>query len=457
MAYKKNSIEQYRERREKRLTKHGTVSVDRADSVGSYKERRNQRILEKYFRKISKGLDNHPELWYNTIGGGTRADAADGSDKINGEDVKWITLSNGKHVALNEEGKIVAGPQEIKGKSMGEVKKTAKEKSAKKSSGGSSSGPGASGSSAPAKTPKPKKTQYKVGTPLKGSDVVNPQLDASDCKSENVPNSAKKYLDKNGNFTPERQKVHTKIIQNMLDGKIPQPDGERVVTILGGGPASGKSALRKMAEAALPENSSVGIDPDEMKAALPGYEDLATKSTKAAGIYHEESSALAKSLYSTVLDSGLNAVYDGTGDGSTKSLKKKIDQAHAAGCKAVGSYMTLDIDEAIKRNQARYEHAKAEYDAGKSKIPPRLVAEDVVRAIHGAVTDTSIACAKYFDEFKLYDNSGPKGSKPVLIATGGNGKPITAIDRDKLQAYLDKSKNRDKYFINEKGEVEVKE
>jgi predicted ABC-type ATPase len=243
----------------------------------------------------------------------------------------------------------------------------------------------------------------------------------------------------------------------MLEGKVPQPDGQRIVTILGGGPASGKSSLRKKAEAEMPENSSVGIDPDEMKAALPGYEDLAVKSTKAAGIYHEESSALAKSLYSAVLDSGLNAVYDGTGDGSVKSLKKKIDQARAAGCKVVGSYMTLDIEEALKRNRSRYEHAKAKYDAGESNIPPRLVADDEVRKIHGNVTDTSIACAKFFDDFKLYDNSGPKGSEPELIAVGGNGKPITAVNREKLQAYIDKSPNRNKYFINDNGEVEVRE
>lgn len=452
----KKKIEQYYKRKNARLKNRGVLSTDRTDGVDAYRERRNQRIAKKYSDKIAKTLDKNARLWYNNTGSGNRADASDASSEIDGEKVSWITLNNGKHIALNSKGDIVAGPKQLKGKSMSEVKETAKNKSEKREANASGSGSGSGASSAP-KAPKPKKTQYTVGTPLKKSDVVNPPLNADDCRTENVPNSAKKHLDKNGNFTPERQRVHTEIIQNMLDGKIPQPEGERVVTILGGGPASGKSSLRKMAEAAMPENSSVGIDPDEMKAALPGYEDLAVRSTKAAGIYHEESSALAKSLYSSVLDSGLNAVYDGTGDGSVKSLKKKIDQAHAAGCKAVGSYMTLDIDEAIKRNRARYEHAKAEYDAGKSKIPPRLVADDVVRAIHGAVTDTSIACAKYFDEFKLYDNSGPKGSKPVLIATGGNGKPITAIDRDKLQAYLDKSKNRDKYFINEKGEVEVKE
>lgn len=456
MADEKKKIEEYRARKSERLKRRGFIvdTNEHFDSVDAFRQRRNKRLLERNFKKVSKSIDNSLEMWYNKHG---REERSDAGDAIDGENVDWITLKNGKHVALNGEGEIKAGPKALKGKTIGEVKKQAKENSQKKQKSGGGSTSSGAGRQENAKAASGSGKSYEVGKPLVRSQIKTHSADASDCKVEQIPNSAKKHLDKNGNFTRERQEVHRNIIQGMLDGKVPQPDGSRVVTILGGGPASGKSALRKMAESELPENSSVGIDPDEMKAALPGFEDLATRSTKAAGIYHEESSALAKSLYQTVLDSGLNAVYDGTGDGSEKSLRKKIDQAHAAGCKAVGSYMTLDIDEALKRNRARYEHALENYNAGKSKIPPRLVADDVVRAIHGAVTDTSVRCAKYFDDFKLYDNSGPKGSKPVLIATGGNGKPITAIDRDKLQAYLDKSTNRDKYFINENGEVEVKE
>lgn len=461
MQNDRKKILEYKKRRDARLAKRG-LSGDgevRTDCVDAFYNRRNKRLVKRNLPEINRDFNKFPidkrgEMWYNNSGVGSRFDA----DQVNGEDVQWRTTKNGKHFALNEEGEVVAGPNAMAGKNIKEVKAEAKKNAeSKKGSSGSSGSSGASaGAGSAASGAKQGKTSpVKVGTPFSRESISSKPVNADDCRTETKPNSAKKYLDKNGNFTRERQEVHREIIRDKLEGKIPQPEGQRVVTILGGGPASGKSRLRKMAEKALPENSCVGIDPDEMKAALPGYEDMASKSTKAAGYYHEESSGLAKSLYSATLDSGLNAVYDGTGDGSVKSLKKKIDQAHAAGCRAVGSYMTLDIEEALKRNQSRYDHAKAEYEAGRSKVPPRLVAEDEVRKIHGAVTDTSVACAQYFDEFSLYDNSGPMGSEPVLIATGGGGKPITAVDRDKLRAFLDKSRTPGRYVINDKGEVEI--
>ena len=144
-------------------------------------------------------------------------------------------------------------------------------------------------------------------------------------------------------------------------------------------------------------------------------------------------------------------MYDGTGDGSVSSLMKKINAAKKAGYEANGEYVTIDTAEAVNRNQKRFEDGMAAYTAGKTSTPPRRPDPDLVRKTHAAVTDISVECAPAFDHINIWDNNGPKGSKPVLIATGGGGKPLKAVDREKFQAYLNKGEK--KWTLNADGEA----
>lgn len=281
-----------------------------------------------------------------------------------------------------------------------------------------------------------------------------PAIDTGDAVAEvksGRHNSLEKYIDSNGNLSPERQALHAEIVSGYFEGKE-KVDGVRTATFLGGGPASGKSSLRDSGLIVQADDpSTVTIDPDGLKGKLPGYEKMASETDGAAAFYHEESSAVAKTLYSTALDYGCNTVYDGTGDGSVNSMRKKIKGAHDAGYKAVGEYVTVDIDEALRRNKLRYEAAKEKYEKGLSKVPPRLPDAKIVKSIHRKVTDISVECASEFDSIKIYDNNGARGSTPTLIATGGNGKPLSAVNKTLLQKYLDKGEK--KWKIDEKGVV----
>ena len=281
-----------------------------------------------------------------------------------------------------------------------------------------------------------------------------PAIDTGDAAAEvknGRHNSLEKYIDSDGNLSPERQALHAEIVSGYFEGKE-KVDGVRTATFLGGGPASGKSSLRDSGLIVQADDpSTVTIDPDGLKGKLPGYEKMASETDSAAAFYHEESSAVAKTLYSTALDYGCNTVYDGTGDGSVNSMRKKIKDAHDAGYKAVGEYVTVDIDEALRRNKLRYEAAKEKYEKGLSKVPPRLPDAKIVKSIHRKVTDISVECASEFDSIKIYDNNGARGSTPTLIATGGNGKPLSAVNKPLLQKYLDKGEK--KWKIDEKGVV----
>ena len=234
-------------------------------------------------------------------------------------------------------------------------------------------------------------------------------------------NSMERYLQPDGTLTPEREALHRAIIDKVLSGKIPV-DGQAVFRMLGGGPASGKSSVVKAGCVdEMDEQSTIGIDSDSLKEELPGYEDMAAVSPDAAAYYHEESSALAKRIMQIAFKENYNVTLDGTGNGSVESVRRKIAQARQAGHRVTAVYVTVDIDTAIERNKQRYDNMRAR-GLNPRKVPARIVA-----SIHKGVSAIFPQVAADFDEVELYDNSGPKGSKPVLIARGGSGEPATPV------------------------------
>ncbi len=242
-------------------------------------------------------------------------------------------------------------------------------------------------------------------------------------------NSLEKWI-ANGKLVPERKRVHDGIIDDLLEGKTPTGEQPKM-TMLGGGPASGKSSVMNPDTKGNPH--AITIDPDDMKKRLPGFAEMAEVDTGAASFYHEESSALAKRFSEVAYSRHLDAIYDGTGDGSVKSVMKKINGARANGYRVEGKYVTIDTDEAIRRNRKRYDDAVARGET------PRLPPEKMVRDTHAKVTDISVELAPKFDRIEVWDNNGGRGEQ-VLIAVGGDGKWLKPLDgmEDKFVAYLEK-------------------
>ena len=236
--------------------------------------------------------------------------------------------------------------------------------------------------------------------------------------SNGTHNSLERYLRPDGTLTPEREEVHRQIIDQMLRDKVPV-QGQATFRMLGGGPASGKSSVVKggCVEVMAKENT-LDVDSDAVKEMLPGYADMAAATPEAAAFFHEEASALAKRVMGVAMRENYNVTLDGTGNGSVASVRGKIAQARRAGYKVSAVYVTVDIDTAIERNKQRYRRQIAQ---GKN---PRLVPARVVVNIHKSVSAILPEVAADFDEVELYDNSGPRGSKPTLIARGGSGEPL---------------------------------
>ena len=233
-----------------------------------------------------------------------------------------------------------------------------------------------------------------------------------------------------GELSPERKAVHDSIIDDLLEGKTPTGEQPKM-TMLGGGPASGKSSVMNPDTKGNPH--AITVDPDDMKKRLPGFAEMAEVDTNAAAFYHEESSALAKRFSEVAYSRHIDAIYDGTGDGSVRSVMKKVNAARENGYSVEAKYVTIDTDEAIRRNRKRYDDAVARGET------PRLPPEDMVRSTHAKVTDISVELAPEFDRIEVWDNNGGRGEQ-VMIAVGGKGRWLKPIEGQeaKFEAYLRK-------------------
>lgn len=250
-------------------------------------------------------------------------------------------------------------------------------------------------------------------------------VDMNDIKEGASAHSLAKHLDANGKLTPEREKLHDEIVLRALEG-IPKAEGQQEFFMLGGGPATGKSTLRNAGYAGIPEKGkAVTVDPDWCKAQLPEYQAMTkAKNANAAAYCHEESSALAKRINTVAQQNGYHVVYDGTGDGSVKSVEKKLSEAKANGLVTKGLYATCPTNVAIERSDAR------------GLKTGRVVPHDRIKDTHKKVSQILPEVAHLFDGgVQLFDNT----KEVILIAEGGKGKGLKAVNEKLFNDFLAKA------------------
>jgi predicted ABC-type ATPase len=257
------------------------------------------------------------------------------------------------------------------------------------------------------------------GTPA----IVNQPHTPSVTSQAAPKDTLEKYQRPDGTFTPERAALHKRIIDGILAGH--QPQAHPVATFFGGGPAAGKSTALK----ATPEDTA-HIDPDEIKAQLPEYQQmLDAKDPRAASHVHEESSYISKQALKAAQARRLNVTLDGTGDSDVAKLAGKVNDAKKHGYTTEGKYVTLATDEAVRRAEAR------------GKATGRHVPETFIRETHAAVSDTYDKAAKMglFDKTELWDNNG---TEPALVASKQPGGKFTVHDQAAWQQFLDKANEK---------------
>jgi hypothetical protein len=237
--------------------------------------------------------------------------------------------------------------------------------------------------------------------------------------------SAGAYLQKNAQgeweFTPERQALHDKIVEDAVTG-VPKSD-DPTVYMLGGGPATGKSSSRREGIDGIPKEGSglaVDVNPDEYKKALPEYQ--LTNEIDRAPFTHEESSYLSKRVTSAAMERKQDIVLDAVGNSGVRKVQNKIDTARKNGYKIKGTYLTRPTSVALEANKRRLTREK------------RIVNPMEVKKLHIGVSQVVPSVAKNFDSFNLYDTTNGRN----LIASGGNGV-LNVIDRAAYDSFVAKA------------------
>lgn len=250
------------------------------------------------------------------------------------------------------------------------------------------------------------------------------------------------HLDRDGNLTAERRRVHDGlIIEQLTDPSTgaPYPEHERPkALIMGGGAASGKSTAIAAGFVDAPEGA-VTINPDEFKVALPESSGpssdgkqgngLADKYGPAwAAITHEESSHLGKRLTTAAIERRNNILIDKTSSDGPKAVKE-IKRLQNEGYDVEVAYVTTEVDQAVSNAMSR--QAKT----------GRAVPETVLRAGHTGANAAFLDVASQTSArarlvTTLPANSDGSYRAPVLTAeTDGNGG-LFIHDQGQWDAYL---------------------
>lgn len=206
------------------------------------------------------------------------------------------------------------------------------------------------------------------------------------------------YRNPDGSWTPERQRLHERIIREMIDKgletAVPGEGENPTAILLGGRGGSGKTTATKDL---IPDTGRfLTINSDAVKAMLPEYQGWN------AGLLHEESSIITDQVERIARDLGLNVIYDATLK-SEGSAVKRMQEYQQAGYDVDGFFVHTTPYVSAQRAMAR------SLSSGRY-VPPEYVL--------GSRSNESTfdAIKSSMRSWTLVDNNG---SKVRVVARGG--------------------------------------
>jgi predicted ABC-type ATPase len=216
-----------------------------------------------------------------------------------------------------------------------------------------------------------------------------------------------------------RTVLHRRIVRETLEGANPPPH----VTILGGGGGAGKSTIVK--RFGIGKNQAT-VNADDIKERIPEYSQLVKAGDRSAAAFvHEESSKIAQDVQTEARKRGVGLVLDQVG-ADPRKVTAQVRKFVAAGYKDIDAvYVTVPTQVAVERAESRAQRTG------------RAVPLEILRAAHRDVSRGFEGIAKLAEirDIKLYDNTG---TDPVLVASGGRGRPLVIHDRALYDTFLAK-------------------
>lgn len=164
---------------------------------------------------------------------------------------------------------------------------------------------------------------------------------------EMLPQTKFMYTNENGQYTPQRKKLHDEIIATFHEGKPCIEKRPAVAILTGGAPASGKTTfIKKYVD--LDPDKVYHLDADEVRAMLPEYKGYNATQT------HLETADLVNQLIDEIgVPCDHDLIYDGTMNKATK-YEKIVDKLHKLGYKVFVIYISIPEQVSKERVIARY-------------------------------------------------------------------------------------------------------
>ena len=231
-----------------------------------------------------------------------------------------------------------------------------------------------------------------------------------------------------GRYVKERRTLHRSIVGFYLQKskpRSPESKEEKTVWFLGGGAGSGKSSAIANGSIGVPSDL-LRVDPDEIKDFIPEYRAwLANGDGRASEFVHEESKHIFEHTVQGLVQLNADFVYDTTGNGSYEKMARKVQDLRRNGHVVKARYMTIDIDEALRRAEIREQTTGRRVPKSQVIHNHQEVSTNVIRGIADGL----------FDELELYDNNG---SQPTKILEVKNGD-VRILDPDAVDRFMAKS------------------
>jgi len=184
-----------------------------------------------------------------------------------------------------------------------------------------------------------------------GERRVDPEaLEYIENTVEMLPQTKFMYTKENGEYTPERKKLHDEIIATFHEGKPCINKRPAVAILTGGAPASGKTTfIKKYVD--LDPDKVYHVDADEVRAMLPEYKGWNATQT------HLETADLVNQLIDEIgVPCDHDLIYDGTMNKATK-YEKIVNKLHKLGYKVFVVYISIPEQVSKERVIARYKKA----------------------------------------------------------------------------------------------------
>lgn len=254
----------------------------------------------------------------------------------------------------------------------------------------------------------------KAGTVVKVTNIMSQPSSAYPMAHPDEAETLDRYvIDPNqppnapGNITPERAALHKAIEDAHFVGK--EPVDNPTATIMGGGPASGKSTMESTMDV---DPNTVRVDPDKIRVKLPEWDESegTMGGTKRAMMTHEEASMISKNIVKRANSGSYNVLVDGTGDSEYGKLEAKMKAHRESGQHISARYSTNNVDLSVKIAKIR------------EKKTGRGVPEAYQRQTHRNVSSVFPKALRngLFDDAELWDTN-IKG-KPRKVLSHKNGK-----------------------------------